>query len=76
MSPIQGRCARRDVLTQHACFHSPWEYPGHTYIPLSIERECTKATVVPQEERKDQALVLAKLFSKSTSIDKISMTRR
>jgi hypothetical protein len=40
----------------------PWPYPDHTYIPLSIEKECVKNQVVPVEERKDQALILAKLL--------------
>ncbi|WOO84825.1 Alpha-1,6-mannosylglycoprotein 6-beta-N-acetylglucosaminyltransferase A [Vanrija pseudolonga] len=38
----------------------PYDYPGHSYLPLSIEQRCLQAPVVPYTERKDAVLILAK----------------
>lgn len=43
---------------------SPYPYPGHTYIPMTLEKACTQAKVVPHSQRKDEVVVLGKLFGK------------
>jgi hypothetical protein len=40
---------------------SPFQYPGHTQIPLTIEPACLQNPVVPFEERNDAILILAKI---------------
>lgn len=40
---------------------TPWAYPNHTHLPLSIERTCLSSPTVPFEQRNASVLILGKL---------------
>ncbi|KAJ9093875.1 hypothetical protein QFC21_006248 [Naganishia friedmannii] len=46
----------------HEWVLSPFPYPGHFHIPLSVEETCMNVSIVPRAERKDEAVILGKLF--------------
>ncbi|KAJ9093528.1 hypothetical protein QFC21_006362 [Naganishia friedmannii] len=39
----------------------PYPYPGHTHIPMSLEKQCTATPFIPHHNRKDTAVILGKL---------------
>ncbi|KAL1407717.1 hypothetical protein Q8F55_007150 [Vanrija albida] len=39
---------------------APYNYPGHSYLPLSIEQRCLQSPVTPHAERENAVLILAK----------------
>ncbi|KAJ9119145.1 hypothetical protein QFC22_003636 [Naganishia vaughanmartiniae] len=41
---------------------APYPYPGHTYIPLTLEKSCLQLDVVPYNQRKEEVTVLGKLY--------------
>ncbi|KAJ9103192.1 hypothetical protein QFC21_002615 [Naganishia friedmannii] len=41
---------------------SPFPYPGHTHIPLTMEKSCLQLEVVSHGQRKNEVTVLGKLF--------------
>ncbi|KAJ9122974.1 hypothetical protein QFC24_004012 [Naganishia onofrii] len=41
---------------------APFPYPGHTYIPLTLEKSCLQLDVVPHDQRKEEVTVLGKLY--------------
>ncbi|KAJ9103197.1 hypothetical protein QFC21_002620 [Naganishia friedmannii] len=41
---------------------APFPYPGHTYIPLTLEKSCLQLGVVPHHRRKGEVTVLGKLY--------------
>lgn len=41
----------------------PYAYPGHTHIPMSIERSCLSSVTTPASEREDAVMILAKKSS-------------
>lgn len=43
----------------------PFPYPGHTYIPLTLEKSCLQLDVVPHDQRKEEVTVLGKLYGES-----------
>lgn len=38
----------------------PYSYPGHTHIPISIERTCLSSPTTPYDQRDDAVIILAK----------------
>lgn len=47
-----------DALTSP--FRSPFDYPDHSYIPYSMERDCMKTRFADEEMREDRLFILAK----------------
>jgi hypothetical protein len=52
-----NRYAMPDLLVHG----SPYPYPGHTHIPMSLEKQCNATAFVPHDKRKDTAVIMGKL---------------
>jgi hypothetical protein len=53
-------CTRVLTFWKYLDFTRPFDYPEHSYIPYSIERECMKTRYVDSEGREDRLFILAK----------------
>lgn len=60
--PAEPPAPEAETDRRTCLYHRPFPYPGHTHIPLTMEKSCMQLEVVPYDQRKDEVTVLGKLF--------------
>lgn len=58
---VDGESAWSSHILDPRWHVTPWAYPGHTHLPLSIERTCLGSPTVPHSQRNASVLILGKL---------------